>query len=205
MGTIWPTRGMGKGYNTNRWICRFLWVTLSSTTTYIPPQWHILTVWFPASTAETANLKHLAENTILATAIPGGFTCATFTSRNCDNTRSSGKDDFHCAFNLQGAGNIMRWGVRTKPQCILCLRTDDNSIRMMNGGKYDRFAVELCEPHEDMVKERKSSMNWGLSDEIWISCQGTRLMCPCFLMLHPLDDITVKTSSGGVLEYELPV
>lgn len=24
----------------------------------------------------------------------------------------------------------------------------------MNGGKYDRFGVELCEPHEDMVKDR---------------------------------------------------
>ena len=164
MGTIWPTRGVGKDYNTNWRICCFLWVILP-----ITRWWHTLTFFF-YSAAKTAHLKHLASNVILATAIPGDITCATFTSQNCDNKRSSGKDDFHCASNLQGAGNIMRWGVRTKPQCILCLRTDENSIKVMNNGNYDRFAVELCEPHEDMVKKRKSKMNWGLSDEIWTSC-----------------------------------
>jgi len=49
----------------------------------------------------------------------------------------------------------MRWGIPTKPQCILCLKTDGATMEAMKKGKYDRFGVELCEPHEDMVKERK--------------------------------------------------
>lgn len=100
-------------------------------------------------------LAKLASHPILTAAIPGDVTCATFASSKCDNKRSSGKDDFHCAFNLQGPGNIMRWGIPTKPQCILCLKTDGATMEAMKKGKYDRFGVELCEPHEDMVKEGK--------------------------------------------------
>ncbi|KAF8425293.1 hypothetical protein EV426DRAFT_65488 [Tirmania nivea] len=106
--------------------------------------------------SELPSLARLASQPILTAAIPGDVTCATFTSPKCDNKRSSGKDDFHCAFNLQGAGNIMHWGIPTKPQCMLCLKTDDATIKTMKGGKYDMFGVELCEPHEDMVKERRT-------------------------------------------------
>ncbi|RPB25129.1 hypothetical protein L211DRAFT_139120 [Terfezia boudieri ATCC MYA-4762] len=108
--------------------------------------------------SKTPTLARLASQPILTAAIPGGVTCATFTSPKCDNKRSSGKDDFHCAFNLQGAGNIIRWGIPTKPQCMLCLKTDDATIKAMKRGRYDRFGVELCEPHEDIVKERKGGV-----------------------------------------------
>jgi len=42
---------------------------------------------------------------------------------------------------------------------MLCLKTDDATIKAMKGGKYDRFGVELCEPHEDMVIQRRSGVN----------------------------------------------
>ncbi|KAF8470746.1 hypothetical protein BDZ91DRAFT_791710 [Kalaharituber pfeilii] len=52
---------------------------------------------------------------------------------------------------LDGGGEMMRWGVPTRPKCMLCLRSDG----VVEGKRvYDRFEVEMCEPHEDMVKKR---------------------------------------------------
>ena len=51
----------------------------------------------------------------------------------------------------------MRWGIPTRPQCILCLKNEE----VLRTARYDAFGLELCEPHEDMVKAREKEKEQG--------------------------------------------
>ncbi|KAI5803517.1 hypothetical protein DFH27DRAFT_51402 [Peziza echinospora] len=98
--------------------------------------------------SETPDLKHLSKN-IYGAVIPGGISCATFSNSDCSNQRRDGVGA-HCEFNIDGPNSVMRWGINSKPDCMLCLRNSD----VLRDGKYQRFDLELCDVHEDMAQER---------------------------------------------------